>query len=130
MPLFFLVAILIRLESSGPVFFIQKRNGLNGKEFMIFKFRSMYFVGNAEVIQAKKNDSRVTKIGKLLRKTSVDELPQIFNIFIGDMSFVGPRPHAIEHNHEYGTKIENYMRRHLVKPGLTGYAQIKGHRGP
>ena len=128
-PFFILVGLLIKIESNGPVFFKQKRNGLNGKVFRIFKFRSMFYKKEEKVIQAMKNDTRVTKIGSIIRKTSIDELPQLFNIFLGEMSFIGPRPHAIEHNYIYGTKIKNYMKRHIAKPGITGLAQIHGYRG-
>jgi putative colanic acid biosynthesis UDP-glucose lipid carrier transferase len=124
------IAIAIKLTSPGPVIFKQKRYGLNGKEIMVWKFRSMTVLENDEhVPQATKNDARITSIGAFLRRTSLDELPQFFNTLTGRMSIVGPRPHAKAHNEQYRTLIQKYMLRHIVKPGITGWAQINGLRG-
>lgn len=129
-PLLLLVAILIKLESPGPVLFRQSRGGLNGKAFTIFKFRSMRCQEDgSKVLQAQRDDDRVTTIGRLIRKTSIDELPQLLNVLRGDMSIVGPRPHALAHDAQYGALIPNYHLRFRARPGLTGLAQIKGLRG-
>lgn len=124
-----IIAILIKLESKGPVFFKQSRNGFNYKEFDCYKFRSMTPNKDAHVHQATKNDLRVTRVGKFIRKTSIDELPQFFNVLFGDMSVVGPRPHMVSHTNMYAKKIDKFMVRHFVKPGITGLAQVKGFRG-
>ena len=129
-PLLALVAVLIKLESPGPVLFRQSRGGLNGQAFTIFKFRSMRCQENgAKVVQAKRDDDRITTIGRIIRKTSIDELPQLLNVLRGDMSIVGPRPHALAHDEHYGAQIANYHLRFRARPGLTGLAQIKGLRG-
>jgi len=124
-----LLAIFIKLESSGPVFFRQKRNGLNYIEFNCFKFRSMNLNEIADLEQVSKNDPRITKVGKFIRKTSIDELPQFINVFLGDMSVVGPRPHMVSHTEMYAQKIDKFMVRHFIKPGITGLAQTNGYRG-
>ncbi|WP_412559621.1 undecaprenyl-phosphate glucose phosphotransferase [Winogradskyella sp. MIT101101] len=124
-----LIAILIKLESKGPVFFKQSRNGFNYKEFDCYKFRSMTPNKDANLYQATRGDQRVTKVGKFIRKTSIDELPQFFNVLFGDMSVVGPRPHMVSHTNMYAKKIDKFMVRHFVKPGITGLAQISGFRG-
>jgi len=124
-----MVAILIKLESRGPVFFKQSRNGFNYEEFDCYKFRSMTPNEAAHLYQATKGDQRITKIGKFLRKTSLDELPQFFNVLFGDMSVVGPRPHMVSHTNMYAKSVDKFMVRHFVKPGITGLAQIKGFRG-
>lgn len=124
-----LLAILIKIDSKGPIFFKQKRNGFNFQEFYCYKFRSMKINKQANILQATKNDFRVTKLGKVLRKFSLDELPQFFNVLIGDMSVVGPRPHMIKENEKYKTSIDKFMVRHYVRPGITGLAQTKGFRG-
>jgi putative colanic acid biosysnthesis UDP-glucose lipid carrier transferase len=130
-PLFALVALAIRLESRGPILFRQHRDGFNDAPFLIYKFRSMDVTENGPVvIQAKPNDERVTRIGRLIRRTSIDELPQLLNVLRGDMSIVGPRPHAVAHGQLYSSMIGDYAHRHHVKPGLTGWAQVNGSRGP
>ncbi|MEM5565619.1 undecaprenyl-phosphate glucose phosphotransferase [Psychroserpens sp. AS72] len=124
-----IIAILIKLESKGPVFFKQSRNGFNYKEFDCYKFRSMTPNKDAHLYQATRGDQRITKMGKFIRKTSIDELPQFFNVLFGDMSVVGPRPHMVSHTNMYAKKIDKFMVRHFVKPGITGLAQISGFRG-
>tara|TARA_B110000091_G_scaffold196040_1_gene223154 strand:+ start:41 stop:1069 length:1029 start_codon:yes stop_codon:yes gene_type:complete len=124
-----ILGFLIKIESKGPIFFKQKRNGLDYKEFYCYKFRSMRPNSEADVSQIRKGDPRVTKIGKFIRKTSIDELPQFINVLKGDMSVVGPRPHMVSHTHMYAEKIDKFMVRHFIKPGITGLAQVSGFRG-
>jgi putative colanic acid biosynthesis UDP-glucose lipid carrier transferase len=124
-----LLYILIKLESKGPLFFKQSRHGYNKKTFFCYKFRSMTVNCDADKVMNTKNDMRVTRIGKFMRKTSLDELPQFFNVFLGNMSVVGPRPHMEVHTSEYGASVDKYLVRHFAKPGVTGLAQIKGYRG-
>ncbi|MBR0868762.1 undecaprenyl-phosphate glucose phosphotransferase [Bradyrhizobium tropiciagri] len=129
-PLLVTAAILIKLDTSGSVIFRQFRRGFNGKPFEIWKFRSMTVAENGDsVTQAKKGDARVTRVGRFLRRTSIDELPQLWNVLRGDMSLVGPRPHALAHDNYYDEIISNYVYRHHMKPGLTGWAQVNGFRG-
>ena len=129
MPMF-LIALAVKLTSRGPIFFKQRRYGLDGEVIEVLKFRSMSVMEDgAEVKQATKNDSRITKVGAFLRRTSLDELPQFLHVLTGKMSIVGPRPHAVAHNEMYRTKIQGYMLRHKVKPGITGWAQVNGWRG-
>jgi len=128
LPIMVLIAVVIKLDSKGPVFFLQSRYGIDGKEINVWKFRSMYICDDG-IVQARRHDSRVTRIGLLLRKTSLDELPQLFNVVLGSMSLVGPRPHAVAHNEMYRKTIKGYMSRHQIKPGITGLAQISGCRG-
>ena len=124
-----IVAIVIKITSPGPIFFKQKRHGLNGQEFWCYKFRSMKVNKDADKLQATKNDPRKTKFGDFMRKTSIDELPQFINVLKGEMSVVGPRPHMLKHTEQYSALIENYMVRHYIKPGITGWAQVTGFRG-
>nr|WP_321233997.1 undecaprenyl-phosphate glucose phosphotransferase [uncultured Psychroserpens sp.] len=123
------VAILIKLESKGPIFFKQSRNGFNYKEFDCYKFRSMTPNKDAHLYQATRGDQRITRVGRFIRKTSIDELPQFFNVLFGDMSVVGPRPHMVSHTNMYAKRIDKFMVRHFVKPGITGLAQVSGFRG-
>lgn len=123
------VALFVKLSSSGPVYFRQMRTGIDGRPFECVKFRSMKVNGDCDQIQATKNDPRKTKIGNFLRKSSIDELPQFINVWKGEMSIVGPRPHMLKHTEEYSQLINQYMVRLLIKPGITGWAQIKGYRG-
>lgn len=124
-----ILAILIKLESEGPVFFVQIRTGRNNSHFKCYKFRSMRINTEADKKQATRDDHRITRTGALMRKTSLDELPQFFNVLIGNMSIVGPRPHMISHTEEYSRLTEKFKTRHLLKPGITGWAQIRGLRG-
>ncbi|PNG27610.1 undecaprenyl-phosphate glucose phosphotransferase [Methylocella silvestris] len=129
-PLFVMIAILIKLDSKGPVIFKQRRNGFNARQFQIYKFRSMTVQEDGDkIVQARRNDRRVTRVGQFLRQSSMDELPQLFNVLKGDMSLVGPRPHALAHDNEYKVLIAKYAFRHHVKPGITGWAQCNGLRG-
>jgi len=121
--------VLIKLESKGPVFFKQTRDGLSGNKFMCYKYRSMHLNDMADDIQVTKHDARVTKIGSIIRRTSIDELPQFFNVLLGDMSIVGPRPHMSSETKKYAKTVDKFMVRHFIKPGITGLAQIRGYRG-
>ena len=123
------VFIVTQCTMPGKLFFVQKRTGLNGRTFKCYKFRSMRKNEHSDVLQATKGDSRITRGGKIMRKTSLDETPQFINVLLGDMSVVGPRPHMLKHTEEYTALIDGYMLRHEVKPGVTGWSQIKGFRG-
>ncbi|MDH5609905.1 MAG: exopolysaccharide biosynthesis polyprenyl glycosylphosphotransferase, partial [Cyclobacteriaceae bacterium] len=124
-----IIALLIRVDSKGPVFFRQYRHGKGNHPFLCWKFRTMVVNKQADTLQATKNDTRITRMGAILRKTSIDELPQFINVFLGDMSVVGPRPHPIKLNERFQPSIEKFWQRHAVKPGITGLAQAKGFRG-
>ena len=130
-PVMLVIALLIKLTSHGPVFFKQERHGWNGKKFMVYKFRSMFVHQemSGQVSQATKQDRRITTLGRILRRTSLDELPQLLNVLEGDMSIVGPRPHAVAHNEYYKDLVCSYMQRFRMKPGITGWAQVNGFRG-
>jgi putative colanic acid biosysnthesis UDP-glucose lipid carrier transferase len=129
-PLFLIAAIAIMLDSAGPIIFQQRRTGFNAKEFVIFKFRTMTVLEDGPAItQACRGDLRATRMGKFLRRSSIDELPQLINVLKGDMSLVGPRPHAVAHDREYKAQIADYGFRHHIKPGITGWAQVNGLRG-
>ena len=129
-PVMFLIAIAIKLDTPGPIFFRQRRNGFNNRIIQVLKFRSMTVEENGTLVtQAQRNDPRVTRIGKFLRRTSLDELPQLINVLRGELSLVGPRPHAVAHNDYYSGIIDNYSARHKIKPGITGWAQVNGLRG-
>ncbi|MET0243821.1 MAG: undecaprenyl-phosphate glucose phosphotransferase [Flavitalea sp.] len=124
-----IIGLLIWLESPGPIFFVQKRSGLNNEPFNCIKFRSMKVNKNSDTVQARRDDDRFLKIGKILRKTNLDEFPQFFNVLKGDMSIVGPRPHMLKHTEDYSAIISKYMIRQFIKPGITGWAQVNGYRG-
>lgn len=127
--LFPILILMIKINSAGPVFFVQKRSGRNNESFYCFKFRTMYVNDKADALQATKNDSRITKVGAFLRRTSMDELPQFLNVLLGNMSVVGPRPHMLSHTEQYSELINNFLVRHYAKPGITGWAQVNGYRG-
>lgn len=128
-PIFLVVATVTKITMPGPVFFRQKRTGLNGKEFTCLKFRSMKVNSEADSLQATRDDARITRWGEILRHTSIDELPQFINVLFGQMSVVGPRPHMVKHTEEYSHLIDKYMVRHYIKPGITGWSQVTGYRG-
>jgi putative colanic acid biosynthesis UDP-glucose lipid carrier transferase len=128
-PLLAAIAILVRRSSPGPAFFRQRRYGLDGREFVVYKFRTMTVCEDEPVMQATRLDLRVTPIGRFLRRTSLDELPQLLNVLSGSMSLVGPRPHAVAHNQHYRKLVSGYMLRHKVRPGITGLSQVNGLRG-
>jgi putative colanic acid biosynthesis UDP-glucose lipid carrier transferase len=129
-PLFAMTAVAIKIDSRGPVIFRQRRCGFNGRQFQILKFRTMSVQEDGEtIVQAKANDQRITRVGNWLRRTSIDELPQLFNVLRGEMSIVGPRPHAVAHDDQFDKLVGNYAYRHHVNPGLTGWAQVHGYRG-
>ena len=128
-PVWVVLAIWIAVTSPGGIFFRQKRTGYKGREFNMLKFRSMYVNADAETKQAEGDDPRITAVGRFLRRSSLDELPQLWNVVTGDMSVIGPRPHMLAHTEYYAARIPDYMRRHDMRPGLTGYAQVKGYRG-
>ncbi|WP_415837302.1 undecaprenyl-phosphate glucose phosphotransferase, partial [Pontibacter korlensis] len=123
------LAVIIKLDSEGPVFFKQLRSGKNNKPFYCLKFRSMTVNTDSDTLQASRYDARITRVGRYIRKTSIDELPQFINVFLGDMSVVGPRPHMLKHTQDYSQVINNYMVRHFLTPGITGWAQVNGFRG-
>ena len=129
LPLWIVIAVAICMTSPGGVFFVQRRTGYKGKEFKCLKFRTMYLNDKRDTLQATACDPRITPVGAILRRTSLDETPQLLNVLTGDMSLVGPRPHMVKHTEMYSGTITHYMERHLMRPGLTGYAQIKGLRG-
>ena len=129
-PVWVVLAVWIFLSSPGGVFFRQKRTGYRDETFEMLKFRSMYRNDKADEQQSTEGDPRVTPVGRFLRRSSLDELPQLWNVLVGDMSIIGPRPHMLQHTEYYSARIPGYMRRHDMRPGLTGYAQIKGFRGP
>lgn len=130
LPAMMLIAVLVRMTSAGPVLFRQRRTGLNGQPFYVLKFRTMYVTEDGDAVRhATRRDARVTPIGAILRATSVDELPQLLNVLRGDMSLVGPRPHALAHDRHYGALLADYPLRFAVRPGITGLAQIRGLRG-
>jgi undecaprenyl-phosphate galactose phosphotransferase/putative colanic acid biosynthesis UDP-glucose lipid carrier transferase len=130
LPIVILAMIAIKLDSPGPAVFRQRRNGFNGKQFVIYKLRTMTTLDNgANIRQASRRDARITRVGRLLRRTSIDELPQLLNVLRGEMSLVGPRPHAVAHDDEFQGTVADYAFRHHVKPGITGWAQCHGARG-
>ena len=129
-PFLLLIALLIKLDSRGPVIFRQRRNGFGGRTFTIFKFRTMANQPDSVFKQCEPKDPRVTLIGRYLRRFCLDELPQLLNVLRGDMSIVGPRPHALEHDQQFAAYFPNYMKRYSVRPGLTGWAQVLGRSGP
>jgi lipopolysaccharide/colanic/teichoic acid biosynthesis glycosyltransferase len=124
-----IIALLIKIDSRGPIFFWQQRSGRNNQNFWCLKFRSMYVNDESNFKQATRDDNRITRVGRILRKTNLDEMPQFFNVLLGHMSVVGPRPHPIKLDENFRTIIERYDERNLVKPGVTGLAQVKGYRG-
>jgi putative colanic acid biosynthesis UDP-glucose lipid carrier transferase len=128
-PLLAAIALLVRRSSPGPALFRQRRFGLDGREFVVYKFRTMTVCEDEPVMQATRLDLRVTPIGRFLRRTSLDELPQLLNVLSGSMSLVGPRPHAVAHNQHYRKLVSGYMLRHKVRPGITGLSQVNGLRG-